>query len=333
MNCSVDNCTSGNSSNTLNFAIGSHFLPTNIVLGIIALFGILGNPMVVYIFYKKNKREKSSSGLFIIIMGVVDCVASVFIIPYTILMTAFRMPTVTIIFYFFIVSWNLFYTMFLCVTVAVDRYLAVCKPLLFLLTYERAKILSFVNVLSSLAMNLVATIPPANEYFTLYKINLILFICTVVTVFVLYTLVWISIHNRMRKKVGFQTDNTTHVGTAVTVDGGSSNNAPISALTTSKKPVTDATNTNNATRDVTAENKANKKKAETFRTALMLFMITLVFIVSWIPIILLHTTGTFMAELTPLTFLYNIANPVIYYFLNKRFATEVNQIFKKLMCS
>lgn len=63
------------------------------------------------------------------------------------------------------------------------------------------------------------------------------------------------------------------------------------------------------------------------RTALMLFVVTLVFILTFLPSWLMaHTVVSFNAVVFYLYFAYNVSNPIIYAFMNPTFRRELRDV-------
>lgn len=84
-----------------------------------------------------------------------------------------------------------------------------------------------------------------------------------------------------------------------------------------------------------SEKKANKERRDfnflaNIRTAAMLFVVTLVFIVSFLPAWLMAVQVlTYHIVIFYLYFVYNVANPVIYAFMNHAFRKELKRVFQR----
>lgn len=84
-----------------------------------------------------------------------------------------------------------------------------------------------------------------------------------------------------------------------------------------------------------AEKKTNRERRDfnflaNIRTAVMLFVVTLVFIISFLPAWLM---ATFLIDyhvfVFYMYFIYNVANPVIYAFMNQSFRKELARVFQR----
>ncbi|CAG5128314.1 unnamed protein product [Candidula unifasciata] len=84
-----------------------------------------------------------------------------------------------------------------------------------------------------------------------------------------------------------------------------------------------------------AEKKTNRERRDfnflaNIRTALMLFVVTLVFIISFLPAWLMATEIISYEIIIFYThFVYNVANPVIYAFMNQSFRKELKRVFQR----
>lgn len=84
-----------------------------------------------------------------------------------------------------------------------------------------------------------------------------------------------------------------------------------------------------------SEKKASKERRDfnflaNIRTAAMLFVVTLVFIVSFLPAWLMAVRVlTYHIVVFYLYFVYNVANPVIYAFMNHAFRKELKRVFQR----
>ena len=65
------------------------------------------------------------------------------------------------------------------------------------------------------------------------------------------------------------------------------------------------------------------------RTAVMLFVMTVVFLIAFLPVWLMaHDVIPYTEIIFYMYFIYNIANPFIYSFMNKSFRADLRRILK-----
>ena len=107
------------------------------VIAMIILFQIIGIPgnIVVIVVYS-TRLKMSSANIFILFLAVIDLFACVVIHPYTV----YKMYnyydqtwTVTCKIFEFLIHLNLVMSGLTLLLVAIDRYLAICKPVKFLM--------------------------------------------------------------------------------------------------------------------------------------------------------------------------------------------------------
>lgn len=76
----------------------------------------------------------------------------------------------------------------------------------------------------------------------------------------------------------------------------------------------------------------DRMRALNIKTAVMLSVVTIVFVVTYAPAFIMMCFGLMTEDLKPLHFLYfanNVANPIIYSFMNNNFRTDLQKIFTR----
>ncbi|KAL8558127.1 hypothetical protein ACOMHN_047972 [Nucella lapillus] len=195
---------------------------------------------------------------------------------------------------------------------------------------------------------------PPGEYLsmefmkTYQKFYASLFLLAVIAVFIIYALIYRSVvrrrewrrrqrSNRPPSKspvtvtVAAEAEEmelSTRNGTTTAANGG--NNGGSSTVSTANKNGCNETQLLNST-----DKKASKERRDfnflaNIRTAAMLFVVTLVFIVSFLPAWLMAVEVVNFHEVVfYLYFIYNVANPVIYAFMNHAFRKELKRVFQR----
>ena len=77
------------------------------------------------------------------------------------------------------------------------------------------------------------------------------------------------------------------------------------------------------------ENRENRMRRANLKTAMMLFVVTLVFVLTYMPAFVMVLLGRTNRILHNFYFANNVANPVIYSFMNQNFRDDLNRIFRK----
>ncbi|KAL3880382.1 hypothetical protein ACJMK2_032626 [Sinanodonta woodiana] len=328
-----------------------------VVLSVIAMpVGIFGNSLVLYIF--KFRYKPSNHRCFILSLATMDLFFGLFGIPFMIvemrLHFIFRNVIACKVHRFINYSYG-------CVTgltvmiIAIDRYLKVCKPNGRQITHKMAKCLCFSLVVCGILFALptvelygehkvqkkqnitIIQCLPQNKYNerpllpTLYNSFLALcFITTVVTISICYTLI---VHKVKTHKV---TREMTFLSTIST-----------KSFQSSEDPSSSSTQTILIQDGALTKNSAKfKRTVKPQRVAKMLFVVTAVFIVSYIPyfslIITVYAnknfkedwskTGEALFELFWRSFLINsFANPIIYGFMDKKFRVECKALLYRVI--
>lgn len=138
------------------------FMPFIVTLSLYALMGTAGNILISIVYFRE--RVKLTHTLFIKILSVVDLTVCAVIIPYTI---AFEMHLIRVDFVCRLVEVVrhvlVVYSNMILVSIAIERYFAVCKPLK-RLRYGRLRIIVIVGFIISIALAF-----PAATIFKVYK--------------------------------------------------------------------------------------------------------------------------------------------------------------------
>ncbi|CAH1269392.1 CCKAR [Branchiostoma lanceolatum] len=328
-------------SSELNNTHADVHIPIAAFLSVLCVCGILGNLLVIVVMIRK--KQKLSSSFFILNMAIIDGVASAILIPLEVKssLTMFNLfPNVETcrLFKWFECAAMLTST-FITVAIAVDRYLAICRPFKYASSQIKAATRARIAAASSVALGMVLPLPilPCYEFFNVNdQINfcelkyegvakyfvawyqpVIVLLCVIIVI-VLYTIVYLDIR-RTRRRL------STKVGAAV----GSNSRRPSSIQNfqveklTKKRPSLSPLGAGN-----------------NYRTVKLFVLVTFVFFFTWLPycILNLNLGYLFLKTTTQLSinvfevvsklYLLNfILNPFIYAFVNKSFRQDCKQLF------
>ncbi|KAK3576435.1 hypothetical protein CHS0354_025196 [Potamilus streckersoni] len=324
--------------------------------------GIFGNSLVLYIF--KFRYKPSNHRYFILSLATFDLLFDLFGIPFMIveMRLNYIFPSEAACKLHRLINYSYGCGSGLTVmTIAVDRYLKVCKPNGRQITNKMAKglcfVLAFIGILFALPavelygehnvqrkQNITITqCLPRNKYKenplfpTLYNGFLALcFITTVVTISICYTLIVRRVKtHKVTREMTFRSTISTTISTR--------------SLHSSEDP---SSTSNQAifTQEGTSKKNSTRLKAtvKTHRVAKMLFVVTAVFIVSYIPyfclIITIYAnantnfkedwskTGEAFFEVFWRSFLINsFTNPIIYGFMDKKFRVECKTLLNRFI--
>ncbi|XP_076451301.1 uncharacterized protein LOC143287241 [Babylonia areolata] len=190
---------------------------------------------------------------------------------------------------------------------------------------------------------------PPGEYLSMefiqhyQKFYASLFLLAVIAVFIIYALIYRSVVRRRewrRRQRSNRPPGKSPVSVTVAAETEememSTRNGNASAVNGGNGSGGGGENGCNETQLLNSTDKKASKERRDFnflaniRTAAMLFVVTLVFIVSFLPAWLMAVNVvTFHVVVFYLYFIYNVANPVIYAFMNHAFRKELKRVFQR----
>lgn len=168
------------------------------------------------------------------------------------------------------------------------------------------------------------------------------FLVCCVTVLILYSLIYHSVITQRRKKLrirsatccflwdlpGVANEEQTEVTTALELSQANGNHKICVDEPTVGDEVSVPRNGSSRAKP-TSRSRLERMRIANIKTAAMLFVVTLVFIFSFLPawliaLKIIHTSVIVFY----MYFLYNVVNPIIYAFMNQTFRTELRKLFR-----
>lgn len=374
---------------TLNTSFGEYewvIYAVFIQLLIFSVVGSMGNAIVVYIY--SNKKEKATSNIFIISLAFVDLLTCLLIIPFTI---AMEFIDFRIVYdglckaYFFLITFNVPFSMFIMVAIAFDRYFCICHPFLGIMTVKRAKILICVLGLFATSLGLFTSLmhgmydfksafnATAVEAFSLdgfnegstmeytihqdvsikknyeysytgicgpnviiisksirmayQKFYSFLFLVSFVIIAVLYALIvrFVVLKRSWRQKAKYTNTMTTQ---DTVIDDIATSDIGVAAKTKKKDTIKNGNECESKRTQRKLDKTKEKNQSSNLKIAGMLFVVTLVFVIAFLPgWLIAHQVLPANRLIFYMYFLYNVANPAIYAFMNPVFRKDMERIF------
>ena len=356
---------------------------------VVAVVGGFGNGVLLLGNYRRKSPLQGKMRVamhFIVVLAAVDFTVCSIILPIEIItfMTGYRnYPDIACKFFGFGRLVGLYASNFLLVGIAVDRFISVCFPFSIGIDYKMAKYITAASVVAACIvaspnlylfeviespdlkekrcqMTEVPELELARKAITFT--HLAIYIISVMTIVILYLLVYKTVRQKERKRIIMkggitnvrQTTTTTEKTTVayemdtlntVNVATSSSNYNNCSAAVTSfvgprtnllkssphKTPPTQIVNCKQKDKDASGPGVAS-------RTAFMLVLVTGVFVLSWLPywvINLMAMTSYFhdvsQAEIfvalffNSLFYINNAVNPIIYTFVSSSFRKDIKE--------
>ncbi|KAK6184373.1 hypothetical protein SNE40_006856 [Patella caerulea] len=307
------------------------FMPAIIFVGILGLIGLVGNTLVLIVYYKSFRPKPSRS--FILCVAGFDMMTNVIVIPSEITELSFRYryPTNGLCVFINFMRYTMAYGSTLSLAlICIERYNKICRPLKRQITTRTAKL-----IIACVALATILGIPTIFQY----KVNgvktdrvgilgrvcepsdefkdsilpfihsfLPLITCIVFeTLFiVLYSLIGFAIYKQRKFRQQFQVNGALDKPKGMTPETGT------------------------------------KKVAKRHKTTVMLMIITATYVLSFLPVIILNTVDSVLQFRNNLNgakfisyiifirlFFINAAvNPIVFGFMDKRFRDGLVDLFK-----
>ncbi|XP_050413717.1 neuromedin-U receptor 1-like [Patella vulgata] len=380
-----DNCT-GTCNNTsietgllqrLNDAKAVHFIPVMLWVTLLMVIGVLGNSLVVYVYRRRFK--KTSSNYFILTMAIFDLVACVVGMPTEIY--DLRYPytfysSVGCKVFRFTETFTIYGSAIVLVEIAFDRYFKICKPLMVISLFKIKMLCFMATVLALLfstptALLFGITNPQTpiqgirgydcsieekyrkSTFQKLYYGALsVVFVTTLLVLTILYVRIWVEIKQRRSMVIGDQI--TRPPGTAQ--EKKKIRIKYLAASGSNEDGEDDSSGTGTGTGNVECEEQKRTRfgslanyasRIRITRTTVVLFAVTVVFVISYLPAIAIMMTRSLMKDLehtrsievevtskffSNFFFINNAINPIIYSFLNLNFRRQAQKAVKTVFC-
>ncbi|XP_067666416.1 D(4) dopamine receptor-like [Haliotis asinina] len=396
------------------------YMPVIVFLVVLMAVGVVGNSLVCYVYYVKFKP--CNNRCFIVVMGILDLFTCVVSIPLHILELNYNATFGTFGLCELIVTCVTFFSMSsaaVLVVVAVDRYRKICQPFKRQMTPYSAKVSSVVCCVVSGLFSVPSSVVDGPTVISLGEINatvcsqrdensdlqivysgiqMFLFVGALLSLVVLYGLIWHQIHrkqtirrrfsecqnpdNVLRPCLTGQTSSRTSqeccqpINCDTTQEGEKSNAQALVRVHTYRHEADNGTPLNLIQNNVKCENGSRSRSDQAVITyccgeasspsfmpslsipqhtstpapslgkhgsskiTMVLFLITIVFILSYLPYLALtvaRSTHPDILDETPVAgailersyFIQSISNPLIYSFCNAIFRQHLRSMCRK----
>ncbi|XP_014769515.1 orexin receptor type 2 [Octopus bimaculoides] len=335
----------------MNSRMTDAFFPVLVYLGIAMALGTIGNFFVAYIYF--YKFVESATHLFIVALSVCDFLACVVCIPIEIVMLHYSFTfrsDVMCRFIGAIVALVVINSGMIVTIIAVDRYRLICQPLKPKFTVQDSKKLITLSIIASFILSLPAAFVYSKQNRMVRECGNIGEVCSFVTYLkgnaypLIYYVVMAGICSSL-----FILIMTLYglIGMRIREIYKIKKTKAIQLLEHSQVLTTSQNTSNNSRRskvNLHAITAVRKRALRPTRTNLILFIITVIWIVSYLP----HFVGTFWRLFSEdfdnvasykdqslyhfLTFSYYInctINPYIYGLFSEQFRIQLRQLFSK----
>ena len=285
---------------------------------ILCTLGLPGNLLVFAVYVVKMT---SSTRVYMFALAIADsavCVSAIVLsVGYT--------DIVTVIILQETINVSTTFAVFLLTFVSIERFLAIRRPHTFSLHPLRAKkSLGFITLATGILETLVEIFGFTGNIGVVDILAAAALLSCFTVMVTCYSLIAVSLLQKARAsrvKIGVinRTDSSHHPGTSrqnqATTSTGVSTNLHLNETT----PVT-----------VTDTKKATAAQTKNYRGVLLLFVITVVFLASWLPLWLSKAGVSIPPYMIRLFVVNAVANPYIYGFASPMFREDVRNFFRQI---
>ncbi|XP_041378109.1 orexin receptor type 2-like [Gigantopelta aegis] len=364
--------------NKINDEKAVHYIPVMIWIVMLMLVGVVGNSLVIYVYRRRFK--KTSSNYFILTMALFDLIACVVGLPTEIYDLrypyTFYSPAGCKIFRF-TETFVIYGSTIVLVEIAFDRFFKICRPLM-LISLFKIKLSCIFAAIFALLLSIPSSIlygitrsktaiqglrtfdcSIEHKYvkttfqMLYYIILLVVFMLTLLILTVLYIRIWLEIRRRRQMIIGDHVNKPR-----LESEANEKKKARIKYVpSTSDGDGDDDSCNNGATATTACNGQAKRSRLESFasyaaklkvsRTTVILFAVTVAFVISYLPsivVMVLRSTiknleadqsiaGDVTSKLfSKFYFINNAINPIIYSFLNINFRRQAKATIHKVLC-
>ena len=344
MNTSTWVNDSGLSQNALNnsFDFAANTLPEKedfrIIGFVLSVLGFPGNVLIIAVYVRKLI---TSTRVYMFALGIADfavCLCGI-------VMTLFW-SQLTMIIFGTIFTFSVTFSMFLLVFVSIDRLIAVMRPHSFNVKAQRAKKAMIGVVVASVVFTAVMITSLATQYNQVHQLTKL---CSILTcMFIMATCYTVLVLLLLKRRRGSKhhvkersrpselsyvtvtsTVTTTVENVAVPQETGHSN---VSMNIETSSPVPKSLSTISGAMppvSVPRTKKKIKNQDNTYRNVVLLFIISVAFVVCWLPD-WISSTGIYIPiGVTRLYVLNSVVNPFIYGIASAMFREDVREFYRQ----
>ena len=284
---------------------------------VMCILGIPGNLFAVAVYIR---RMTTSIRAYMFALGIADTTICVCLtIMYTV-----RLVKVGSVIILYVFNACVIFSTCLLAFIATERCMAVAKPHKFTLSTARAKTaLAAIGALSicySAILSATLILRLIRTYVILSTVFVNVCLIIVITSYSVMAVILLKRMKASRRQVDVVAMTRSIAETLATTSTSTSNPTAKSLPTTSRTPGN----------EVAPTAAKPTKAAQAQRGSLVLFFVTVVFIVCWLPFFL-KNYGVPISEHVKRVFVINsVINPFIYSFLSPMFRSDVRQFFRKI---
>lgn len=318
-----------------------------IILLVVAIIGIIGNIIVLIVFSRRGIRQRHRCNIFVRALAITDLIVCL-MIPVRFLPIKPESEIMCKV-YSLLNSFSLTFSIVLLQSIAIERFLAICKPLRRYSSRAQSAtlIVSFVimaTVSCTFMIFSTVTEEESSPYGiatcdvtdpTMLRVTYGLFVTfyvetCVVLLFVYGKIYWVILQQHKWLKA-----NKNVISVSGLISSGNDHNV----LAVAPRNTLDATQRTAQTNLQTANNGARETNRRHYKTAVMFSCITVAFLLSWLPVTLDRISTAFRLSifvpgtLTQLYLINSVVNPFLYSFFDNKIRGDIKLLLTcKIVC-
>ena len=293
---------------------------------VIVIAGIPGNVLVVVVYARKLT---SSVRMYMVTLAVTDILICLSYAATAAMGAARRKDPI------YLTIWSLFnfcveFSLLVLTLTAVERYWSIARPHSFTFSPRRGKVALVTTAVLALATLVAIKMLTAFKLKKIAKLHMMIHLglCTLI-ILVMYTLLAQKLLIRHRRRKTQLKPLTTSV--AMTRSTGGTTPTNVATLSISQTPsshhLTADPGSSGVSPGAIAKTSAVNKQTQEAKAALMLFVVTAVFLASWMPVWIQLVGVHLPRDVQRVYVIQSVVNPAIYGCMSKAFRDDVCQFF------
>lgn len=286
------------------------------ILSIIFIIGVIGNTFIIIIY---RKREKNSSRIFIMTLAFIDIFTCIVVMPITVPYSMGLFEGVSFLVYTIILDCTVIFIVFLFVSISIDRYLALAKPLFFALSGNRAIYVVLIDIFLTILITLLKHLLTLYAEIYVIPVLFIIFTCFLSATAIMYILAFSALKRREKNKIGIKIEFLT---TNKSIENNKSTITSINNQFNS--------DTHNSMNSNTISNNQTKS-GEAKKVAKTLSILTVLFVLSYFPFFLKNFIPKNLREIIAFGYFFNnILNFWVYYASSIKFRNDTKKTLRSI---
>ena len=294
---------------------------------VIVIAGVPGNGLVVAVYARKLT---SSVRMYMFTLALTDVIIC-FSYAATTAMGASRMKDPIYLIIWALFNYSVEFSLLVLTVTAVERYWSIARPHSFTFSPRRGKVALVTTAALALATLVAIKVFTAFHLKKTAKFHMMIHLglCTLI-ILVMYTLLGRKLLLRLRRRKTQLKPLTASVATTRTTDGVPPTGVTmlsISQTPSSHQLTAGPSSSSRVSPRATTNTAAANKQTQEAKAALMLFVVTAVFLACWVPVWIELVGVKLPRDVLRVYVIQSVVNPAIYGCMSKAFRDDICQFF------